>query len=401
MVVDYDGGTGSLNVTITHHVSDPETHYVDRLRVEVDGDEEVDEDYTSQPTADTFTYTFNVSANASVQIKVRTECNQGGDIEEEIEFGEDPGNGIDDNQTTGDPSAEIDGLVAAGEYDFSFSFGGGELEVHWSIVGSDLHMALVGETPGWISFGFDYSRTMADSDMVFGYVDGTGTAVVYDQWSFDPVGPHPSDTSLGGTYDITAFNGTEADGVTTIEFVRPLDTGDPRDNVIPTQGSMRIIWATGSSDTIGMHSRAGFGTIDFFTGEASEDEKVELWPYHALLMGAGTAAMLAGILIGIIWRKKRWWLKAHIRLGILGAALTLAGLAMGYYMVGETTGLHFRVTHSAIGMVAVVMTLVTVALAYGGLKLKNLRIAHRWIARITFVVMLIAVMGGLSQAGVI
>ncbi|MCI0497695.1 MAG: DOMON domain-containing protein [Thermoplasmata archaeon] len=305
MDVEYDEASGRLNVTITHNVADPGTHFVDRVRVEVDGEEEVDEGYSDQPTSGTFTYLYNVTPQASEQIKVRAECNQGGDIEEEMEF--DPWNGNGGNQTSGNASSDLDGAVADGEYDFSFSFGGGELEVHWSIVGSDLHMALVGQTSGWVSIGFDYSLTMADSDMVFGFVDGTGTVFVYDQWSRGSTGPHPPDTAEGGTYDITSFNGSEAGGVTTIEFGRPLDTGDAKDRVIPSSGSMKVIWATGTSDAFDMHTQAGFGTIDFVTGEASEEIKVGLWPYHAALMGAGTAVMLVGIVIGMTQRKKKWW----------------------------------------------------------------------------------------------
>ncbi|MCI0497694.1 MAG: hypothetical protein L0Z54_05330 [Thermoplasmata archaeon] len=92
-----------------------------------------------------------------------------------------------------------------------------------------------------------------------------------------------------------------------------------------------------------------------------------------------------------------------MRFGTVGAALTLAGLAMGYYMVGERTGVHLRVAHSAVGLLAVVLTLITVAMAYGGLKLKKrvLRLAHVWVARIAFAVMLFAVAGGLRQAGVL
>ncbi|MDD4923664.1 MAG: DOMON domain-containing protein [Dehalococcoidales bacterium] len=73
--------------------------------------------------------------------------------------------------------------------------------------------------------------------------------------------PHPQDTALGGTADITVFGGTEEDDYTTIEFKRALTTSDSYDNPL-NKGNNTIIWAYGYSDDLNIqHSTRGYGTI--------------------------------------------------------------------------------------------------------------------------------------------
>ncbi len=86
--LDYDLDAGELTVEITHVVADPETHYVERVVVEVDDETVIDEPYTSQPTPDSFDYVYELEAQEGSTIKVTAYCNQAGSTSASIEAGQ-------------------------------------------------------------------------------------------------------------------------------------------------------------------------------------------------------------------------------------------------------------------------------------------------------------------------
>jgi len=152
----------------------------------------------------------------------------------------------------------IDGTIDSGEYDTMVKYDSDRYEVHWTIANGELWMGIRAQTTGWAAIGFDPTDRMKDADMVFGWVDGSGVLTIYDAYATGVNGPHPVDTDLGGTDDITEADGTEAAGWTTLEFRRDLDTGDTYDNVIPTDGTIPLIWAVGPSDDfVSQHMRRG------------------------------------------------------------------------------------------------------------------------------------------------
>jgi hypothetical protein len=156
----------------------------------------------------------------------------------------------------------VDGTVDTNEYDSSSSFGGGAYRIYWTVEGSDIFIAIEGDTGGWIALGLEPSRQMKDADMMIGWVTGGNQATVVDAYSTGITGPHPPDVDLGGTSDIATYAGSEKAGVTTIEYRRPLSTGDARDQVIPAAGAVSIIWAIGPSDSFNAyHLARGSGTL--------------------------------------------------------------------------------------------------------------------------------------------
>jgi hypothetical protein len=60
---------------------------------------------------------------------------------------------------------------------------------------------------------------------------------------------HPPDTDLGGSDDIIDYAGTESDGLTVLEFVIPLDSGDPYDHALETGETYDVILAIGDQDS--------------------------------------------------------------------------------------------------------------------------------------------------------
>ena len=87
LVLLYNSNTNKLNVTISHSVSDPNTHYVYSVVIEVNGTTTVSETYTSQPSSILFTYQYNITANNGARIQASATCNQGGTVTECIVVG--------------------------------------------------------------------------------------------------------------------------------------------------------------------------------------------------------------------------------------------------------------------------------------------------------------------------
>lgn len=152
-----------------------------------------------------------------------------------------------------------DGVITVEEYLGEMQYG--DYEIHWVSDEQYVYIGISAKTTGWVAVGFQPGRRMKDADMVFGFVKD-GETTVYDLFSTGDFGPHPLDTELGGTDDILEFGGSEAEGFTTIEFKRALDTGDEYDNPL-SQGINKIIWAYGSDDKLTLkHARRGYGELN-------------------------------------------------------------------------------------------------------------------------------------------
>lgn len=80
MSLIYFSTSDELEVTITHNVGDPNTHYIQTVIIRVNGSIDSTHPYTSQPTSSTFVRVYNVTANIGATIQVTAECNQGGEI---------------------------------------------------------------------------------------------------------------------------------------------------------------------------------------------------------------------------------------------------------------------------------------------------------------------------------
>jgi hypothetical protein len=216
---------------------------------------------------------------------------------------------------------------------------------------------------------------MADSDMIFGWVEIDGAVNVVDAYSTGPLGPHPADTEQGGTDDILTYGGREENGATTIEFTRKLDTGDEYDNPIPSSGKLKIIWAAGSSDDFNSKHGSnwvGYGTIDIASGETTSEEPVELWPYHAIFLTLGAGGMVLGT-IALYRRKWKLFLKFHMWIMAAAVGVALIGVIIGVVMVENSTGVHFRVPHSYFGPLTFLVSLFALGIGFYFKYTKNMK----------------------------
>ena len=102
--VKYDYDNQKLNVTISHITDDTTSHYIEKIEVYKNGVTIIEEDYTSQPSSNTFTLSFDILADDGDVLKVETECNLAGKTEDSITV-KSEGDGIstekDDTSTPG------------------------------------------------------------------------------------------------------------------------------------------------------------------------------------------------------------------------------------------------------------------------------------------------------------
>jgi hypothetical protein len=146
--------------------------------------------------------------------------------------------GAGDGADTGGQDAGTTIMVLDGELEVTVEGFG----LYMGTDGTDLTLRLRAPTTGWVAVGFDPSSMMKDADIVIGYVSGDGV-FVRDDWGTGPTS-HQPDTALGGTDDVTGVSGEESDGVTTISFTIPLDSGDPYDRELEA-GTHEVLIAFG------------------------------------------------------------------------------------------------------------------------------------------------------------
>lgn len=76
--VSYNLETQDLQITITHPVNNPTTHYIYKVELQKNGMIYNTSTYTNQPDPNSFTYTYRVNATTGDTIDVTASCIQGG-----------------------------------------------------------------------------------------------------------------------------------------------------------------------------------------------------------------------------------------------------------------------------------------------------------------------------------
>ncbi len=145
----------------------------------------------------------------------------------------------------------LDGIINPNEYVVSNNITD-TFKVYVSVIGPVIYFGIIGHTDGWVSIGIEpdsEDTAMRGADVILGWVSGNKTFIV-DAYATD-VYDHEDDQSLGGTFDIIAWNGREVDGVTTLEFVRLLNTTDTSYDkaIAPDADTLFIMWAIGPSSS--------------------------------------------------------------------------------------------------------------------------------------------------------
>jgi uncharacterized iron-regulated membrane protein len=105
-------------------------------------------------------------------------------------------------------------------------------------------------------------------------------------------------------------------------------------------------------------------------------------------------------------KNKRWWLRLHRSIGMIGASLGVLGIATAVIMVSALSGIHLRIMHSYVGLFTILILITTPI--FGQLIFKvqkknkpKLQRLHRWFGRIALLLMLVTIIMGLSQIGIL
>ncbi|MBU2628798.1 MAG: DOMON domain-containing protein, partial [Proteobacteria bacterium] len=108
--------------------------------------------------------------------------------------------------------------------DYKHTLEAKDMQFSWTIEGDQIHVKLSAKTTGWVAIGFDPENAMEGANIIIGAVKD-GKVKIEDHYG-DRKRGHTSDEELGGKNNVLNPSGSEEDGVTTISFTFPLDTGD-------------------------------------------------------------------------------------------------------------------------------------------------------------------------------
>lgn len=158
-------------------------------------------------------------------------------------------------ETTTDQSADVgtpeglplvDGVIQEREYANSLQDEATGMRLVWTVDGDRIHMGLHSPGHGWLALGLAPDGPgMRGEDILMGYVID-GNVVLQDHYGDSPVS-HARDVDAGGSEDVDEFAGSEDDNGTTLEWVRPVLTGDRLDKPL-APGEMFIQLAYAEQD---------------------------------------------------------------------------------------------------------------------------------------------------------
>ncbi len=134
----------------------------------------------------------------------------------------------------------IDGAIADGEYANTLTHDGSGMVLYWTVDGDMLYMGFTLEARGWVGVGWGAEMTnrKAGFDVLIVTEQG-GEFVALDMFQESARGEPVLDSEEGGSNTIADFAATRDGDLWTVEFSRPLDTGEDTDVAI-TPGTPMI-----------------------------------------------------------------------------------------------------------------------------------------------------------------
>jgi hypothetical protein len=135
----------------------------------------------------------------------------------------------------------VNATVLPPELPHSFESANGYL-AEWGLTSDGLlAVRLSAETTGWVGIGFSQDRSMPQSDIIVGAAAPDGSfSFVHDRFATARAEP-----AIDTQQDIEVLSATHVDGVTSIEFLRPLTTTDTRSDFDLALGSYFMLYAWG------------------------------------------------------------------------------------------------------------------------------------------------------------
>lgn len=156
--------------------------------------------------------------------------------------------------------------------DYQHTLEAKDMQFSWSIEKDQIHVQMSAKTTGWVGVGFGPEKAMQGANIIIGAVK-EGKFKVEDHYGNRKRG-HKSDKSLGGKNDVLNPLGSETEGVTTISFSLPLDTGDAYDKPINPEGITKVMLAYGAGKD-SFRNRHPFRTIYEINLSTGESKKIK------------------------------------------------------------------------------------------------------------------------------
>lgn len=164
----------------------------------------------------------------------------------------------------------IDGSIGDGEYANSFVDDATDAVLHWTVDGSDIHLAFTFPSRGWAGIGWlaEQTNRKAGGDILI-VTMRDGAPVLLDMFQESARGEPDLDDAHGGSNSYTAFAATFENEVWTVEATRPLATGQDTDvDIVPGQPMILMFAYANVMDVTRAHARSTSGGahyVDPFT----------------------------------------------------------------------------------------------------------------------------------------
>ncbi len=134
--------------------------------------------------------------------------------------------------------------------------------LQWKADGDEISVQVSAPTTGWVAVGFDPSKQKADASIIIGYV-AEGEVFLRDDFGISNT-RHGADVDNGGVDNLSNVAGSEIDGVTTISFTMPLDSGDALDKPLVPGSTSEVLMAhgpDGADNFATYHGRGNRGSV--------------------------------------------------------------------------------------------------------------------------------------------
>jgi hypothetical protein len=126
---------------------------------------------------------------------------------------------------------------------------------------------------------------------------------------------------------------------------------------------------------------------------------------HKLLMTLATLCLLTGVSAAVFFRHSRYWLKIHKTFNSSAGIFLFTGGIMAVIMIAQQKGEHLEGFHPIVGSIAVGLTVVSLFLGFYQFKATSgkavVKTLHRWLGRLSVLLIIIALIAGLVRAGII
>jgi len=155
----------------------------------------------------------------------------------------------------------VDGVINDGEYANTLTHAESDAVLHWTVEGDNLHMAFTMPARGWAGIGWLTEKTnrKAGGDVLIVTVQD-GAPVILDMFQESARGEPVLDTDEGGSNSYTEFAASHENDVWTVEFVRPLATGQDTDvDIVPGKSYVFMLAYATVMDPGRAHARSTAG----------------------------------------------------------------------------------------------------------------------------------------------